>query len=140
MAITRIVGDFASDGVIRKGYFADAATGTSAYTMAEVMAGHIIRTPTGAAADTFPTAAAIVAYINDNVRGGAQVGDSIDVTVRNLSGGANTITISANTGLTLSGTMTIAQNFMKTFKLVVTTPTIGSEAVTVYTMNASQAV
>ena len=99
-----------------------------------------IRTPTGAAADTFPTAAVIVAYIADARRGECQVGDSIEVTVRNLSGGANTLTISANTGLTLSGTMTIAQNFMKTFKLVVTTATIGSEAVTVYTMNASQAV
>jgi hypothetical protein len=140
MSITRIVGDFASDGVIRKGYVADATAGASAYTMASVMSGHIVRTPTGAAADTFPTAAAIVAYINDNVRGGCQLYDSIDVIVRNLSGGANTITISANTGLTLSGTMTIAQNNMKWFKLVVTNATIGSEAVTIYTTTTAQAV
>lgn len=139
MSVTRISGDFASDGVIRKGLIADATAGASAYTMAAVMSGMITRTHTGAAADTFPTAAAIVAYIGD-ARKECQVGDAIDVLVRNLSGGANTITISANTGLTLSGTMTIAQNTMKWFRLVVTNATVGSEAVTVYTTTTQQAV
>lgn len=122
-----------SGGLIKKGEVANAATGAAAYTMAECLSGMIVRTPTGAAADQFPTAAVIVAGIDN-----CEVGDSIDVLIRNLSAGANTITISANTGLTLSGTMTIAQNYMKWFRLVVTA--VATPAVTVYTMTTTQAV
>lgn len=122
-------------GLIKKGYAANTTAGAAAYTMDEVLSGMIVRTPTGAAADTFPTASAFIAAI-DNYK----QYDSVDVLIRNLSGGANTITISANTGLTLSGTMTIAQNNMKWFRLVGTSAPGATAAVTVYTLTTTQAV
>ena len=127
--------NISGDGVTRKGYVADATAAAAAYTVDQCLAGMIVRTHTGAAADTFPIASAIIAAI-DNY----EQYDSIDVLVRNLSGGANTITISANTGLTLSGTMTIAQNNMKWFRLVGTSAPGATAAVTVYTMTTTQAV
>lgn len=122
-------------GLVKKGFVEDTTAGASAYTMEQVFSGMISRVPTGAAADTFPTAAAFIAAI-DNYK----QYDSVDVLVRNLSAGANTITISANTGLTLSGTMTIAQNNMKWFRLVGMSAPGATPAVTVFTLTTTQAV
>jgi len=47
---------------------------------------------------------------------------------------AETITMTTNTGLTLSGTMTIAQNAQKDFLLTFTN--VGTAAVTVYSMGS----
>lgn len=97
------------------------------YTAANLLSGFIKRDPNGAArADLFPTAASIVASIM-----GCEAGTSFDLEVRNTADAAETITITTNTGLTLSGTMTIAQNNQKRFIVIVTNATIGSEAVTV---------
>lgn len=96
------------------------------YTAAEILGGLILRDPNGAGRlDLLPTAADIIAAI-ENV----QVGDSFEFTIRNTANGAETITVTTNTGLTLSGTMTIAQNNTKRFLAVVTSAT----AVTVYSL------
>ena len=100
------------------------------YTVTQVLGGLILRDPNGAArADLLPTAAAIVAAIE-----GVQLQTSFEFTIRNTADAAETITVTTNTGLTLSGTMTIAQNNSKRFKAVVTNITSGTEAVTVYSL------
>jgi hypothetical protein len=56
------------------------------------------------------------------------------VTIRNTADAAETITMTTNTGLTLSGTMTITQNHQKSFLVRLANVTSGSEAVTIYSM------
>lgn len=65
-----------------------------------------------------PTAADIVAAMP-----GAAVGQSYVLHVRNGSGSANTATLTTNTGLTLTGTMTIAQNATRTLMVTLTSLT-----------------
>ena len=104
--------------------------GDVTYTAAELVGGMILRDPAGGArADLFPTAAAIVAGIQ-----GAVVGSSLEITIRNTADAAETITMTTNTGLTLSGTMTIAQNNSKRFLAVCTNVGSGTEAVTIYSL------
>jgi hypothetical protein len=111
-----------------------AATDTTAaaitMTAAQILGGLILRDPNGAGrADLVPTAAALVAAIP-----GAGVGSAFEFTIRNTADAAETITVTTNTGVTLSGTMTIAQNNSKRFVAVFTNVTLGSEAVTVYSL------
>lgn len=102
------------------------------YPTDEILSGLLLRDPNGAArADLFPTAAAIVAAIN-----GCQQYTAFRTTVRNTADAAETITVTTNTGLTLSGTLTIAQNAQKEFLFVVTSVTPNAEAVTVYNFGA----
>src|SRR5688572_12643896 len=76
------------------------------FTAAQVLGGLILRDPNGGArADLLPTAASILAAIN-----GPFVGMAFEFTIRNTADAAEAITVTTNTGLTLSGTMTIAQN------------------------------
>jgi hypothetical protein len=99
---------------------ADAVT----YTAAQVLGGYIIRDPAGGArSDVTPTAALLIAAID-----GAAVGDSFEFIIENTADEAETITITAGVGVTLSGTMTIAQNYSKRFLAVVT----AADAVTIY--------
>ena len=84
-------------------------------------------TPGNLATDT---AAAIIAAVP-----GWQIGQSYTLNIRNDSGSANTATITAGTGVTLTGTMTIAQNVTRTF--VVTYTAAG--AVTLQSMGISAA-
>ena len=101
---------------------ADAVT----YTAAEILGGLIKRDPNGGdRADLFPTAATIIAAIPN-----AQTGDSFEFVIQNDANASETITMTTNTGLTLSGTMTIAQNNAKRFKAVVTAAT----TVTIYSL------
>jgi hypothetical protein len=94
--------------------------GVAALTAAQVLGGLILRDCAGAGrADTPPTAAQLMAVLGT----GVPVGTSFRFTIRNTSDGAETITISAATGVTLSGTMTIAQNNSKDFLVVVTSAT-----------------
>lgn len=98
------------------------------YTAAEVLGGVILRDPNGGArADLFPTAAQLVAAVP-----GCNVGTSLEMFIRNDADAAETITMTTNTGLTLSGVMTIAQNNAKKFLVRFTNVTPGSEAVTIY--------
>jgi hypothetical protein len=102
--------------------------GAVTYTAADLLGGLILRDPNGAIrSDVTPTAALIVASMS-----GAEVGSSYEVDLRNA--GAFTVTLTAGTGVTLSGTMTIAQNNTKRFRLVVTNATAGAEAVTLYSI------
>lgn len=122
--------NLSAEGVIsRKTTVTTLATvGDVTFTAAEIMGGLILRDPAGAArADLLPTAASIVAAIDN-----CAIGDSFEFTVRNTADAAETITITTNTGLTLSGTMTIAQNNSKRFVAVVTA--VGTPAVTVYSL------
>jgi hypothetical protein len=100
--------------------------GVAAYTAAQVRGGLILRDPNGAGrADTFPTAATLYTEF-----GSPKTGQSFRFTIRNTADAAETITCSTATGLTLSGTMTIAQNNTKDFILTFTSPS----AVTIYSV------
>lgn len=107
----------------------DATAGDVTYTAAQIKGGLILRDPGANRADLFPTAAALVAAMPSCV-----VGTSLVVHIRNEANGAETITMTTNTGLTLSGTMTIAQNNAKSFLIVLTNVTSGAEAATVYSL------
>ena len=108
----------------------DATAGVKTYTAAELVGGLILRDPSGAGrSDVTPSAAAIVAAI-----AGAVVGSSFEFTIRNTADAAETITITAGAGITLNGTMTIAQNNSKRFLAVATNVTSSSEAVTIYSL------
>ena len=103
------------------------------YTAAQLLAGLILRDPNGAGrSDVTPTAAAIVAALQ-----GARVGLSFEFTIRNDADAAETITVTAGSGVTLSGTMTIAQNNIKRFLVNVTNATSGSEAVKIYSLGTA---
>ena len=103
------------------------------YTATEILNGFILRNPNGAArSDLFPTAAAIVAAIE-----GCAANTAFYFDIRNTAGAAETITMTTNTGLTLSGTMTIAQSNSKRFLAIVTTVTKGSEAVVINSLGTT---
>ena len=107
----------------------DATAGDVTYTAAQIKGGLILRDPGANRSDLFPTAAALVAALPSAV-----VGTSIMVHIRNTANANETITMTTNTGLTLSGTMTIAQNNAKSFLIVLNNVTAGAEAATVYSL------
>ena len=108
----------------------DTTAGALTYTAAMLLGGIILRDPNGAGrSDVTPTAALLVAAIP-----GAAVGQAFEFTIRNTADAAETITVTAGTGTTLSGTMTIAQNNSKRFLAVLTNVTSGAEAYTVYSL------
>jgi len=95
----------------------------------EVLGGLILRDPAGGArADLLPTAASMAANLRNVVSTAPY--KSFEFTIRNTADAAETITVTTNTGLTLSGTMTIAQNNSKRFKWVQTSAT----AATIYSL------
>jgi len=104
----------------------EETAGAHTYTAAELLGGLILRDCAGGArSDPTDTAANIIAAIIQ-----AGVGNSFEFTIRNTSDAAETITVTAGTGVTLSGTMTIAQNNSKRFLCVVT----ASTTVTIYSL------
>lgn len=104
--------------------------GAVTYTAAQLKGGLILRDPNGAGrSDVTPTAALLVAALPSAV-----VGTSFEFIIRNDADAAETITITAGSGATLSGTMTIAQSNMKLFLAVLTNVTSGAEAYTVYSL------
>jgi hypothetical protein len=108
----------------------DSTEDALTYTAAMLVGGLILRDPNGAnRSDVTPTAALIVAEI-----AGCIVGSSFEFTIRNTANAAETITVTAGAGVTLSGTMTIAQNNSKRFLAVVTNATAQAEAVTIYSL------
>lgn len=108
----------------------DVTAGARTYTAAEIIGGLILRDPTGAnRSDVTPTAAAIVAGLS-----GAIASSSFEFTIKNTADAAETITLTAGAGVTLSGTMTIAQNNSKRFLAVIDNAGGGAEAVTVYSL------
>ena len=57
--------------------------------------------------------------------------------VKNTSGGANTITVVGGTGVTVTGTATIAQNAVKMFMVVLDNCVAGSQAAHVISLGTS---
>jgi hypothetical protein len=104
----------------------EETAGAHTYTAAELLGGMILRDCNGGArSDVTPTAALIIAALKQ-----AGVGNSFEFTIRNTSDAAETITVTAGTDVTLSGTMTIAQNNSKRFLVLVTSST----EVTIYSL------
>ena len=100
--------------------------GVATYTAAQLLGGLILRDCAGGArSDVSPTAALIIAAITQ-----AGVGNSFEFTITNTSDAAETITVTAGSDVTLTGTMTIAQNNTKRFLCVVT----ASTTVTIYSL------
>lgn len=91
--------------------------GAQTLTAAAILGGFIIGVPTAASNYTTDTAGNIVNAIE-----GAQVGSTIQFTLRNKAAAANTITLVGGTGVTINAgdTATVAQSNQKTFLLVVT--------------------
>lgn len=114
----------------------NAVNAAVTYSVAEILSGLILRDALSTArADLLPTAAAIIAGIN-----GCQVGTSFRTWIRNTGAGAGSITLTTNTGLTLSGTMVIAFQTQKELMFVVTNVFPNQEAVTVYSLGAAVAI
>jgi hypothetical protein len=108
----------------------EATAGNATYTTAQLLGGLILRDPAGGArTDTTPTAAQLVAAISNPI-----VGTSFEFTIRNTADAAETITVAGGTGVTTSGTMTIAQNNSKRFLARLDNVTASSEAVTLYSL------
>lgn len=79
-----------------------------------------------------PTAAAIVAAIP-----GVRAGYSYELNIRNGSSGANTLTLTTNTGITLPAGVAVLQNQTRTY--VVTITNVAVPAVTLTSMGVSAA-
>ncbi len=108
----------------------DSTAGALTYTAAMLKGGIILRDPNGSGrSDVTPTAALLVAALPSCV-----VGTAFRFTIRNTADAAEAITVTAGSGATLSGTMTIAQNNSKDFLVVLTNVTSGAEAYTVYSL------
>lgn len=113
--------------------FVTAALESATIAAASVAGANVcehINTGTTPANLQFPAATDVVAAIPN-----AMVGFSYILEIRNGSGSANTATITTNTGITLTGTMTIAQNVTRRFIVTLTSLT----AVTVQSMGISAA-
>ena len=114
----------------------EATAGAVTFTAAEIIGGLILRYPNGAGrADLFPTAASLCQAIEGGYGYGA--GQSIRVVIRNTADANETITMTANTGVTISGTATIGQNNSKEFLIVFDDVTPGSEAYTAYSLGTA---
>jgi hypothetical protein len=89
-----------------------ATAGAVTFSAEEVLGGLVLRDPNGAGrADLLPTAAALVA-----------------------ADGAETITLTPNTGITVPDTASVAQNNTAEYLIVFTSVTPGSEAAVCYTI------
>lgn len=114
----------------------EAGAAAVTYTVAELLCGLLLRDAlSGAKADLLPTAANLVAAIN-----GCQVGTSFRTVIRNTGAGAGSITLTANTGATISGTAVIVFQQQKELLVVITNVTPGSEAYVAYSLGVSVAI
>ncbi len=92
-------------------------------TIAQLLTKYIDSGPGAGINLTLPTAAALVAGMGPD----CAVGDSFEFVVNNTAAGADTVTMVAG-GATLDGTVTIAQNVARAYKIIVTDVTGASEA------------
>ncbi|MEW6378074.1 MAG: hypothetical protein AB1611_00550 [bacterium] len=100
--------------------------GAATYTAEQLLGGLILRDPNGAdRSDVFPDAAQIIAALTQ-----ASAGNSFEFTIRNTADAAETITLTAGANITLSGTMTIAQNNSRRFLCVIN----DGSSVTIYSL------
>lgn len=105
-------------------------SGDQTLTAAQILGGMLLIDPNGSQAYTLPTAALLVAACSE----GLSVGNGFEFTITNTADAGETITVTAGTGCTTSGTMTIAQSNTKRFLVVFTNITAGSEAFTIYSL------
>lgn len=98
-----------------------ATAGAVTYTALQLLGGLIKRDPNGAGrSDVTPTAALLLAELAARIGGDVPIGLAFEFVIRNDADAAETITVTAGTGATLSGTMTIAQSNSKRFRVTVT--------------------
>lgn len=106
---------------------------TATLTTAQSLGGMVLANATaGAITLTSPTAAAMVAAMNS-----PQAGTSFILHIRNTAGAANNVTLAGGTGVTVSGTPTVAQNNCKSFLCIVDDASAGSEAITAYSLGTA---
>jgi hypothetical protein len=99
-------------------------------TPQQLMGGFINQATTvGATAMTLPTAEDLVEYMN-----GASVYSSVRFTVRNIAAG-NTITMTASTGITVSGTGTLATAKSGEYLIVFSDVSPGTETAICYVIS-----
>lgn len=132
LAGVRLIGPFPQGGVLGT-KMTTASTintaGVETYTAAQLLGGLILRDPAGSGrSDVTPAASDIIAAIPQ-----AGVGTSFEFTIRNTADASEAITVTAGSGVTISGTATIAQNNSKRFLAVVT----GAAAVTIYSLGTT---
>lgn len=102
--------------------------GNATYTATQVFDGIIERDCNGAdRTDTTPTAAQLVAIVPHAV-----VGSSIEVFIRNSSTSLELITLNEGTGVTFSGSLTVAAGITSRYLCLLTNITASSEAVTIF--------
>jgi len=113
-----------------------ATAGNLTYTPAQLLSGLIIRDPAGGArSDVLPTAALLAAEIP-----AVEIGAEVEFVLRNNADAAETITVTAGTGGTISGagqsttTSTVVQNASRLYRITFTNVTAGSEAYTAYSL------
>lgn len=108
--------------------------GAQTYTAAQMVGSPAIlrRDPGAPATDVTPTATLLMTQIGLNQ---SILGTGWDFYLRNVTGGANTITLSAGTGVTLSGTLTVLQNQQRWFHCYVTNAS--TPAVQCYSMGTA---
>jgi len=110
----------------------DSTAAAITYTAAMLLTKLLLRDPNGAGrSDVTPTAALLLAALP-----GAKVGSGFEFTIRNTADANETITVTAGSGCTLSGTMTIGQNNSRRFRVVFTNVT-NSPAYTLYSLGIS---
>lgn len=110
-----------------------ATAGNVTLLASDLQQGIITRDCAGAArSDVLPTAAQIIDSLT--VQGRAPVtGQGFLFTIRNTSGGAFATTLQTAAGLTLVGSMAVAQSNAKIFFLIITGPT----TVSIYSLGGS---
>lgn len=100
--------------------------GASTYTAAQILGGLILRDPAGAdRSDVTPTAALLATQVKNPI-----VGTSFDFVVRNTADAFEVITLTAGSGVTLSGKVTISRGESRRFIAIFTA--VGTPAVTIY--------
>lgn len=130
-----VVTSLTSTGISAEGATSQSSASATGITLtaANMLNAIFVRTGAGAAqTDTSPTAAALVAAAP-----GIQANTAIYWVYRN--GSSNSVTFAAGSGVTLAAgnTNTIASNNARTFLVVFTNVTAGTEAVTIYSIGAS---
>ena len=108
-----------------------SATGITLST-AQVINAIFTHSPAGAVADTTPTATAIIAALPSCYVSGT-VASTFLFTLLNTAAGANAITLTGGTNVTIVGTAAVPQNFAGNFRGVVTACT-GTPAVKLYSL------
>lgn len=109
------------------------AADTATLNESQILGGLITGTPTAAANYTTPTAALLLAALA--ALSVPFLGQSFEFSIKNTSAGANTITVVGGTGVTITGTATIAQNAIKRFKAVVTS--VDANTITIFSLGSS---